>query len=618
MRGLVLSLLFLGGLAGCIPADYPDEWDWDGDGQGNEIDCEPTDPMIFGGQDEDCADGIDNDCDGLLDLSDPECRDRDGDGFVDDADCEPDDPEVYPGADELCDGKDNDCDGQLLEGEDLDADGDGYHPCVVDDPLSDCEDSDPAVHPGRSEVCGDGADNNCDGVYLPCVLEGEALLSAAQLWWSGEAVGDRAGSAVGVDGQGSVLIGAEAAVVDDAAAGIAYRVQGHASDGEGILSEAIATLLGEDLDERVGAALCAAGDMNGDGLPDVAIGVAPTTPGSSDRPGWVALLWGPWSDELSWSEAPVLIEGENHLDRAGSAVAAVGDVDGDDLDDLLVGASQENAGGQGAGAAYLVRGPVLDHLSLVDADAKLTGEAAGDYAGCAVAGAGDQDDDGRDDLLVGAFGRGGAGESTGAAYLIFGAPTGQISLGAAAAILLGEEDGDRAGYSVAGGEDADGDGRPDLLIGAPRAAADLGSPGMAYLVRGPVLGGDLELELADLRLRGESAGSEAGYAVAFAGDLDGDGHQELLIGAPGESTEHDGGGAVYLVDGSLTGELTMAVAPGIAVLRGIEENARAGSSVSGAGDVDGSGFEDFLIGAPGPDLAESLPGTTYLLLTGDP
>ena len=618
MHRAVPSLLVLGWIAGCIPADYPDDWDWDGDGQGNEIDCEPTDPSIFGGQDENCGDGIDNDCDGQVDLSDPECRDRDGDGSVDDADCEPDDPEVYPGADEVCDGKDNDCDGQLIEGEDIDADGDGYHPCVGDDPLVDCEDSDPAVHPGRSEICGDGDDNNCDGGHLPCVLEGEAPLTVAQLWWSGEDVGDRAGSAVAVDAQGSVLLGAEAALVAEAAAGIAYRVDGNASGGEESLAAAPARLLGEDHDERVGAALCTAGDMNGDGLPDVAVGVAPTTPGSVDRPGWVALLWGPWSGERSWSEADVLIEGETHLDRAGSAVAAAGDVDGDGLDDLLVGASQENTGGQGAGAAYLVRGPVLGDQSLADADAKLIGEAAGDYAGCAVAPAGDQDGDGRDDALVGAFGRGGAGESTGAAYLIFGAPTGQVSLATAGALLLGEEDGDRAGYAVAGGEDADGDGETDLLIGAPRAAADHGGPGIAYLVRGPVLGGDLELELADLRLRGESAGSEAGYAVAFAGDLDGDGHQELLIGAPGESTNHDGAGAVYVVDGALTGEVTMAVSPGIAVLRGIEDDARAGSSVSRAGDVDGSGFDDFLIGAPGSDLSETLPGTAYLLLTGPP
>jgi hypothetical protein len=617
MRGLAPSLLVLGWLAGCIPAAYPDEWDWDEDGQGNEIDCEPNDGLIFGGQDEACGDGIDNDCDGLVDLNDPECRDRDGDGAVDSSDCEPDDPEVYPGAPEVCDGKDSDCDGQLLQDEDTDDDGDGYYLCI------DCEDSDPAVHPGRSEICGDGADNNCDGGHLPCVPVGEAPLSSAQVWWVGEEVGDRSGAAVAVDGQGSVLIGAEAALVDGAAAGIAYRVDGDTGGGEESLADALALLLGEDQDERVGTAVCAAGDMNGDGLPDMAVGVAPTTPGSMDRPGWVALLWGPWTGERSWSEADVLLEGEIHLDRAGSAVAAVGDVDGDGRDDLLVGASLEDTGGQGAGAAYLVRGPVLDDLSLANADAKLTGEAAGDNAGCAVASAGDQSGEGLADVLVGAFGRGGVGESTGAAYLLHGPLAGQIPLASADAILVGEGDGDRAGYAVAGGVDADGDDEADLLIGAPRAAGGQGSPGVAYLVRGPVLGGDMELALADLRIVGESAASEAGYAVAFAGDLDGDGHQELLIGAPWESSEHAEGGAVYVVDGALTGVVDLAgqdwaTAEGIAVLRGIEEDARAGTSVSGAGDVDGSGFDDFLIGAPGRELSEALPGTTYLLLTGDP
>lgn len=118
----------------------------------NDEDCDDTNAAISGGTTEIC-DGIDNDCDGMID----EGFDVDGDGYSTCmGDCNDSNPNIYPGATEVCDGADNNCDGTVDEG--FDTDGDGYTICG-----GDCDDSDPSVNPGAIEVC-DGVDNNCDGV----------------------------------------------------------------------------------------------------------------------------------------------------------------------------------------------------------------------------------------------------------------------------------------------------------------------------------------------------------------------------------------------------------------------------------------------------------------------
>ncbi len=122
-------------------------------------DCDDSSADTYPGATEIC-DGLDNDCDGVLD---PPEADFDGDGVpICAADCDDSDPLTYPGAPEQCDGLDNDCDGDVDEGFGADADGDGYTMCQ-----GDCDDGDPGIYPGAPEVC-DGLDSDCDGV-LPWI-----------------------------------------------------------------------------------------------------------------------------------------------------------------------------------------------------------------------------------------------------------------------------------------------------------------------------------------------------------------------------------------------------------------------------------------------------------------
>jgi hypothetical protein len=162
-------------LIGCGPGVFYPGAPLDSDGDGvlpGEGDCDDGDPAVAVGLQEVC-DGVDNDCDGLVDGADPELADDDGDGADDCVDCDDTDPTIAPGMLEACDGLDNDCDG-LVPLDEVDADGDGASPCE-----GDCEDSDPDAGVGAPEAC-DGLDNDCDGlVDEPTPEELEPLVGVA-------------------------------------------------------------------------------------------------------------------------------------------------------------------------------------------------------------------------------------------------------------------------------------------------------------------------------------------------------------------------------------------------------------------------------------------------------
>ena len=373
------------------------------------------------------------------------------------------------------------------------------------------------------------------------------------------------------------------------------------------LADAAARILGEAAEDSAGFRVAGVGDVDGDGLDDLAIAAIYNDLGGADA-GTVYVLHGPVSGTVDLADAPVRLFGEAAGDLAGYGLAAAGDVNGDGLSDLIIGAPDNATTAPDAGAVYVVYGPVVS--ARLDTAAKLVGEASPDTAGYSVASAGDVDGDGRSDLLVGALRHDAGGFDAGAAYLLVDAPTGTADLATATAKFVGEAPGDYAGRSVAGVGDVDGDGLGDVLVGADLNATAGPGAGAAYLIRGPAAG-NVSLADADAKLIGEAAEDNAGYRVDGDVDVDGDGLADLLISAHHHDAGGDDAGAVYVVGGSPSGDVGLATAG--AKLVGEGRIDIAGFSVDGLADVDGDGFDDLLIGSPENEGVDDF-GAAYLVL----
>ncbi len=263
----------------------------------------------------------------------------------------------------------------------------------------------------------------------------------------------------------------------------------------------------------------------------------------------------------------------------------------DGFDDLVVGAPGSSASGLDSGVAYLFLGgdpmdPVADRSFV---------RASGDRLGSAVAGA-DVDDDGFSDLIVGAP----ADDPVrrGRVLLYRGGPG--VPDGTHDQMLEGTMDGDRFGAAVAAVGDADGDGYVDVLVGAPGWNGMGFETGRASLYVGRPSG---QLVLAG-HFNGQLAGDRFGATVAGAGDVNADGFDDLLVGAPDRSTFQPRSGRVYLyhgapfVDGGIDAQFT-----------GQAAHARLGVAATGAGDLDGDGFGDVVIGA---ERSSSLEGAVFV------
>lgn len=313
------------------------------------------------------------------------------------------------------------------------------------------------------------------------------------------------------------------------------------------------TLEGSVIDEHLGSALAVVGDINGDGAEDLVVGA----PGALSGAGRISLVDGRTGGVLATREGAA---GE----RLGARLARLGDRDLDGLPEILAG--MPSAAG-GAGRALILSLPDLEVRDTLDG-------APGDELGWALADAGDLDGDGRADAAVGA-----PGMSAGRVLLWMA----DSSL----TVLDGAAPGERFGAALASGADADFDGFPDLLVAAP--AADTGSLVRAGRVEW-ISGRDLSRRI----LPGDEAGAEMGTALAFVGDLDGDGRAEAAVGAPGSM---GGRGAVELRDDAL--------APLRRELGLGQPGDLFGASLAAGPRALGDAHADLAIGAP----RQGVPGT---------
>ncbi len=294
---------------------------------------------------------------------------------------------------------------------------------------------------------------------------------------------------------------------------------------------------------QAGVRIGPAGDQDGDGRDDWLVG-AWLDPTGGAQGGAIYILRGE-AGTLTVDDAIASRFGAT-TEWAGYGASCAGDVDGDGIFDIVVGADGNDLAGEDAGAAYVERGPILGTAPL--GGALLTGEKAGNFAGHGAIIAGDLFGTGRDTVVVGGFGAG-AERRDGAAYVYSDLPESGL-LAEADVRISGQPRDSLFGYALSSPGDVDGDGFGELIITARFDNGGGTEAGAAWLVYGPPAE-SLDLDSDAAVFLGESAHDDAGYAAGTIGDVDDDGRADLVFGAMANDAGGENAGAVYVWPGGL-------------------------------------------------------------------
>ena len=417
-------------------------------------------------------------------------------------------------------------------------------------------------------------------------------------------------------------------------------------------TEGDARVTGEGFGSRAGWVVANAGDFNGDGANDLLVGAPNADPADRPDAGAAYVVFGPRAglpESLAGLAARgVRLLGAERGDRLGSSAAAAGDVNGDGLADVIVGAPVDVDGdGIGEtirgerrseprpGAAYVVfgrreGGATLDAARPAAGVVRLTTTMPDDRTGADVGSVPDMDGDGRRELIVGAERADTVDRvDSGAAFVVFAKTvTGDLDLDelGGGGIRLDGPAGGRAGLGVGGVGDVNGDGRGEILVGAPTAATGAEArPGAAYVVFGRPAGGRVDLDAlagGGYAIAGSEEDAFFGLTLAGVGDVTGDDVPDVGIGSPGaDRNKRPDSGSVHFVGGKAS-DATIRIngggtRPGFRV-DGATAGDGLGTSIATVDDVSGDGRRELAVVAPYADpLGRQDAGAAYVLF-GDP
>ncbi|MCI5043696.1 MAG: hypothetical protein MRY72_03275 [Aquisalinus sp.] len=397
-----------------------------------------------------------------------------------------------------------------------------------------------------------------------------------------------------------------------------------------------------------GADISAAGDLNADGIVDYLVG-APRTGEGTNVSGSVYVIFGREGSYQSTLELSELdssigfaingIDQSPTSDQTGSNISSAGDINGDGIADIIIGAPRATVNGKvNAGQAFVVFGSSTgfnSDLELSSLDGtngfRVEGLDQGDLLGSSVSSLGDVNDDGVDDFVIGAPQADSNGSLAGEVYIIYGS-TGGFSANLRLDLLnentgltiTGSQSGERFGTTSSDAGDVNNDGIADIIIGTSATGEDFNPEDAveAYVIFGNSAGIASDLELSNLDGSNgfilDTTEDRSVNKVSSIGDFNGDGIDDFIIGRQRESTNQNEAGVSYIIFGSSDGfDRTISLpslngSNGFAIT-GINENDYSGSDVSNLGDVNGDGLDDLIIGARYATPQGIMTGAAYVL-----
>jgi hypothetical protein len=407
-----------------------------------------------------------------------------------------------------------------------------------------------------------------------------------------DAQGDRLAARFDVPGADRVRL-----VVDDSAARYPIVV-------DPLLEEAAdASLQSNQMSAQLGWSVASAGDVNGDGYADVLVGARLFDIGQPDEGVAFLFLGGPGGvGNGDPGNADTLIQSNWDGAQLGYDVASAGDVNGDGYADVIVGAPLYNAGDPFEGAAFVFLGSAsgIANGTPATAHAQLESNQENAQLGYAVASAGDVNGDGYADVVAGAPSYDNPTADEGAAFLFLGSASGVVGRNPATAHAQLESNQleARLGNSVASAGDVDADGYDDVIVGAFVYDDGAGSEGGAFVFRGGATGiADGSPSSAHAQFQSDQVDAWLGWSVASAGDVNGDGYADVIVSALQYDDGQTDEGAAFVFHGSPNGLGDGSPVTAQAVLQPDQAGALFGQDVASAGDVNGDGYADVIVGA---------------------